>query len=653
MELNMTRLFQKGLATLAGLLVSVSLIMAQTINLRLMETSDIHVHVMNYDYYQDKESHTFGLAKTASLIKIARSEADNVLLFDNGDLIQGNPMGDYMAKGRILRFGEVHPVHKAMNLLSYDAGNVGNHEFNYGIEFLMKALHGANFPYVVSNVYMDDGDKDPDNDHPYFQPYVILNRSFIDEAGANHILRVGVIGFLPPQIMVWDHRHLKGKVIAKDIVESARKFIPEMQAKGADLIIALSHSGLSEKPARGMDENASYYLSKVEGISAILFGHSHLTFPGNSFVNVRGVDNERGTVFGIPAVMPGFWGSHLGLIDLVLKRHKNRWYVVDSQSENRPVYKREGSKEIPLVDAHPAIVAAVKTEHDATLAYVRRKVGEVVARINSFFALVQDDPSVQLVNIAQKWYVEQIVQGTELERYPILSAAAPFKAGGRGGPDNFTDIPAGTIALKNVADLYIYPNDLKVVLLTGSQVREWLERSAGIFNQIDPGDSKEQKLINPNFPSYNFDVIDGVSYEIDITQPSKFSPQGGLHKPGARRIKNLHFQGQAIDLNRKFLVATNNYRAGGGGHFPAMDGSTIVIDAPDKNRDILANFFLNQKKINPSADSNWKFSPIQGQVKIVFETSPKARKMIDEHQQMSFVRTNDKGFAVVKLDFSQ
>lgn len=649
----MTRLLLKGMAVLLILLSCVSFAKAQTIKLRLMETTDIHVHIMNYDYYQDKESYTYGLVKTASLIEAARAEVKNSLLFDNGDLIQGNPMGDYVAKGRVLRFGEIHPVYKAMNLLNYDAGNIGNHEFNYGLEFLLKALNGANFPYVVSNVYIDDGDKDPNNDQHYFQPYAILQRAFVDTAGKNHILRIGVIGFTPPQIMVWDKRHLSGKVTVKDIVASAQKYVPEMKAKGADLVIAIAHSGLNASPAKGMDENAAYYLSKVEGISAILFGHSHTTFPGRNFENVKNVDNDRGTIFGVPAVMPGFWGSHLGVLDLTLRRNKNRWYVVDSESENRPIYKRDGRKRIPLVAAHPGIVATVKKEHDATLTYVRRKVGETVARINSFFSLVQDDPSVQLVNIAQKWYVKRIVQGTELGDYPILSASAPFKAGGRGGPEYFTDIPAGTIALKNVSDLYIYPNDLKVVLLTGAQVREWLERSAGIFNQVHPNDRKEQSLINGKFPSYNFDVIDGVTYEIDITQPSKFGPKGELLNPKARRIKNLRYQGQPIALKSKFLVATNNYRAGGGGHFPAMDGSTTVIDAPDKNRDIIANYFLSQDKINPRADDNWKFSRISKQVNIVFETSPNARQMIDAHQQMTFVRTNDQGFAIVKLNLNQ
>lgn len=639
----------KWASAFSALMLVGSYAMAQTVNVRVMETTDIHVHLMNYDYYQDKASDSYGLVKTATLIGQARSEVKNSLLFDNGDLLQGNPLGDYVAKGRGLKFGEIHPVYKAMNLLGYDAANIGNHEFNYGLGFLGKALHGANFPYVSSNVYVDDGDNNPDNDLNYFQPYVILDKKFTDEMGKSHMIRVGVIGFVPPQITVWDQRHLDGKVIAKDIVESAKKFIPQMRAEGADLVVAIPHSGLNSRPAKGMDENAAYYLSQVPGIDALLLGHSHSVFPGDRYKDLPGVDLEKGTINGVATVMPGFWGGHLGVVDLTVERQGGQWKVTDSKSEARSIFKREGRKTIPLVDSNPLIEAAVQQDHNETLDYMRQKLGESVASINSYFSLVQDDPSVQLVNIAQKWYLESIVQGTELDGYPILSAGAPFKAGGRGGPEYFTDIPPGTIALKNVADLYIYPNDFKVVMMNGAEIQEWLERSAGIFNQIDPKSKEEQSLFNQSFPSYNFDVIDGVTYEIDVTEPSKFDPKGVLINADANRIKNLMYDGKPIDKKQQFLIATNNYRAGGGGHFPGLDGSKTVIDAPDKNRDIIANYFLSQPKIDPAADGNWSFSSVGDWANVVFETSPNARALVEAHEKMDFVRVAENGFVIAKI----
>ena len=177
---------------------------ASTIDLRVMETTDIHMNLVDYDYYADKQSNSVGLSRVATLIKAARSEVKNSVLVDNGDLLQGTPLGDYVAKGRVLRFGEIHPAFKAMNLLDYDVGNIGNHEFNYGLDFLMKSLSGANFPYINANVYVDDGDKDPSNDQPYFQPYIIKDKTFIDSDGKQKNVKIGYIGFVPPQIMTWD-----------------------------------------------------------------------------------------------------------------------------------------------------------------------------------------------------------------------------------------------------------------------------------------------------------------------------------------------------------------------------------------------------------------------------------------------------------------
>lgn len=636
-----------ALLTSLGLGAAMSL-HAATVELRVMETTDIHMHLADYDYYRDAQSNTVGLSRVATLIKQARAESANSVLVDNGDLIQGTPLGDYVAKGRVLRFGEVHPAYKAMNLLNYDVGNIGNHEFNYGLDFLAKTLHGANFPYVVSNVYVDDGDDNPENDQPYFQPYIIKTKQVIDTDGQTHELKIGYIGFTPPQIMTWDKDNLTGRVIAKDIVASAERYVPEMKAQGADVIIAIPHSGMYNTPRHELEENATYHLAKVPGIDAILFGHSHRVFPGDAAFNeYEGVDAEKGTVFGVPAAMPGFWGSHLGVVDLTLEGESGKWQVADGRSSVRAISRREGRETIALVEADPWINAAVAEEHQGTLAYMRQKVGESLADINSYFALVQDDPSVQIVSNAQIWYVQNIVRGTEYDGIPVLSAAAPFKAGGRGGADYYTDVPKGDIALKNVSDLYIYPNDLKVVKLTGGQVVEWLERAAGQFNQIDPASSADQALINEAFPSYNFDVIDGIQYQIDITQPARYDGEGKLAAENAHRIVQVTYQGKPIDPNQSFLVATNNYRAGGGGHFPNLDGSTIVIDAPDKNRDVVANYLLSQNRINPQADGNWQFANTLGKARVLFKTSPKARDVANSGLQ--FHSMLEDGFAQFEL----
>ncbi|MCS7462929.1 bifunctional 2',3'-cyclic-nucleotide 2'-phosphodiesterase/3'-nucleotidase [Paenibacillus doosanensis] len=617
--------------------------------LRIMETSDIHTHLMNYDYYQDQQSEEFGFVKTASHIKKAREEAKNSLLFDNGDIIQGNPLGDYVALVRPLQDGETHPVYKALNLLNYDAGNIGNHEFNFGLDFLQKSLKGANFPYVNSNVYIDDQDQNPDNDRNLFTPYQILDRSFVDESGREQRLKIGVIGFVPPQIVKWDKANLQGKVIVKDIVESAETFVPKMKAEGADLIIAIPHSGLGSEERKGMDENASFLLSKVKDIDVILFGHAHAVFPSESFQGIPGVDADKGTINGIPAVEPGFWGNHLGIIDLTLQKSGGTWRVADSRSHTRAIYETQDKRIVPLADADEEVANAVKDDHEATLAYIRGPVGATTAQITSYFAVVQDDPSIQILTNAQKWYVEKHIEGTELDGIPVLSAGAPFKAGGRSGPNYYTDIPAGTIAVNNAADLYVYPNTLKAVLMTGAEVKEWLEMSALQFNQIDPDKAGEQDLINASFPAYKFDIIDGVTYEIDVTQPARYGSGGKLVNPDAHRIVHLQYDGKPIDPNQKFLVATNNYRASGGGSFPGLTGDNIAVDSPDENREILIDYIRNNSPINPSADGNWSLAPIRGNPTLVFESSPAARALAESSANIRYAGMLDSGFAKYEL----
>ncbi|KQU57592.1 2', 3'-cyclic nucleotide 2'-phosphodiesterase [Bacillus sp. Leaf406] len=608
------------------------------VNLRILETTDIHVNLANYDYYQDAETDKYGLVKTASLIKQARTEAKNSLLFDNGDLIQGNPLGDYVAKIDPLQPGETHPVYKAMNLLDYDAGNIGNHEFNYGLDFLKTSLSGSNFPYVNANVYVDDGTGEKN----YFKPYEILDREVVDEDGETHSIKVGVIGFVPPQIMQWDKANLEGKVVTKDIVETAEHFIPKMKADGADIIVAIPHSGIGTVTSEGMEENATYDLSKVDGIDAILFGHSHGTFPSAAYDGIEGVDTTNGTINGTPAVMPGYWGSHLGLVDLQLQHADGKWTVLNGKSSTRGIADKDGK---PLVARDEEVYKAIEDDHQHTIDWVRSAVGETTAPITSYFSQVKDDPSIQIVTNAQKWYVEKYIQGTEYENIPVLSAGAPFKAGTRGDPTYYTDIPQGELAIKNVADLYLYPNTLQAVLIKGSDVKEWLEMSAGQFNQINPKKRGEQSLINQEFRSYNYDVIDGVTYEIDVTKPAKYDADGNVINPKSQRIKNLKFNGKKIDPKQSFLVATNNYRASGGGHFPGIDGTNIAIQAPDENRNVVIDYIMEQGSINPEADGNWSFSPIKGPATVTFESSPKAKEYIKDSRTFKYIETKEDGFA--------
>src|SRR5690606_12238449 len=293
-----------------------------------------------------------------------------------------------------------------MNTLGYDAATLGNHEFNYGLEYLDKAIEGAEFPFVSANLVRGELAADPLSDDTYIAPYLIIDKELTDGSGTVRTIRIGLIGFLPPQIMTWDATHLTGKVDTRDIVETARAYVPKMKEEGADIVIALSHSGIAADQGTGA-ENASLQLAGVEGVDVVLTGHQHLVFPGPDYEGIEGVDIEAGTLAGKPAVMAGFWGSHMGLIDLLLEQDGNgKWSVVSHTSEARPISERVDGKVQALVEDEPEVIAAAQADHDETLDYVRRAVGETAAPLHSYFALVADDPSVQIVSQAQTWYIE-------------------------------------------------------------------------------------------------------------------------------------------------------------------------------------------------------------------------------------------------------
>ncbi|GGE68227.1 bifunctional 2',3'-cyclic-nucleotide 2'-phosphodiesterase/3'-nucleotidase [Shewanella carassii] len=648
-----------------------------SVDLRVLETTDLHTNIMDYNYYSGKEDPTIGLARTASLIHAARKEVTNTVLVDNGDLLQGSPMGDYMAKVGIAD-GEVHPAYKAMNLLDYAVGNIGNHEFNYGLDFLEKSLAGAQFPYVNANVYCDaddcwNGVKKGDN---LFTPYLIKETEVKDTDGNSHKLKIGYIGFVPPQIMLWDKQNLTGKVRAESIVESAKKFVPQMKAEGADIIIAIPHSGIgsTENPGDPAAENATYALTYVDGIDAIMFGHSHSVFPDARYGDLPNTDVEKGLLNGVPAVMPGRWGDNMGLVDFKLQRKDGKWTVLSARTEARPIY--DGTNKTPLVEADKDIHDAVELEHQGTMAFVEQPIGVAAADMFSFLTLVQDDPTVQIVSDAQITNVKAKLPEA-LKSLPVLSAAAPFKAGGRhsttSDADQYVMVDKGPLTFKNAADLYLYPNTMVAVKLNGAELKDWLECSANQFNQIDPASTEPQELVNYNHPTYNFDVIDGVTYKIDVTQPSKFDADCALVNADASRIVDLAFTdsegtvytGETLAA-KEFIVASNNYRAFGG-KFAGTGSEHVVLELPDTNREALAAYITEQSKynpetdkydamVNPTADYNWDFRNIDTNValdiRFVTQDSDKAANFIQANQQrtMTKLSTDELGFAVYRID---
>lgn len=611
----------------------------QEVDVRILATTDLHTNLVNYDYYQDKPAENVGLAKTAVLIEEAKKENSNTLLVDNGDTIQGTPLGTYKAIVNPVKEGEQHPMYAALQKLGFEAGTLGNHEFNYGLDYLKRVIDTAGMPIVNANVV------DPKTGAYVYDPYKIINKTFVDKNGRKTTVKIGVTGIVPPQILSWDKANLEGKIQVNDSVEAIQKIIPEMRKAGADITLVLSHSGIGDDKYEKGEENEGYQIASLPGVDAVVTGHSHAEFPsGNGtgfYEKYAGVDGVNGKINGTPVTMAGKYGDHLGIIDLNLVYKNGKWTVANSKGSIRKIHTK--SK-----DADERIKEIAKTAHEGTIQYVRQQVGTTTAPITSYFALVKDDPSVQIVNNAQIWYAKKELAGTPEGNLPILSAAAPFKAGTRGDATAYTDIPAGPIAIKNVADLYLYDNVTAILKVTGAQLKEWLEMSAGQFNTIDPTKKEAQQLINPSYRTYNFDVIDGVTYEYDVTQPNKYDREGKLIHPDASRVRNLKYQGKDVAPDQEFIVVTNNYRANG--KFPGVRDASLNRLLGLENRQVIINYILDVKNINPSADKNWHFTNSIKGLDVRFLTADKAKDLVGTDGDIQYLASSDQeGFGEYRL----
>lgn len=617
----------------------------QSVDVRILATTDLHTNLVNYDYYQDKPVETLGLAKTAVLIEEAKAENSNIVLVDNGDTIQGTPLGNYKSLIDPIEEGEQHPMYAALDTLGFDAGTLGNHEFNYGLDYLRKVISTAGMPLLNANVLH------PTTKDFLYQPYTIIDKTFTDTTGKAVSLKVGITGIVPPQILNWDKAYLEGKVIMRDAVEAVRDIVPVIRENGADIVLVLSHSGIGDDQYEVGEENVGYQIASLSGVDAVITGHSHAEFPGTAekpsfYAKYTGVDDTNGKINGTPVTMAGKYGDHLGVIDLNLTYTDGKWTTTSSKAAIRKIDTKSSVADSRIIDL-------AKEAHTETINYVRQQVGETTAPINSFFALVQDDPSVQIVNNAQIWYAKQQLAGTPEAGLPILSAAAPFKAGTRGDATAYTDIPAGPIAIKNVADLYLYDNVVAILKINGAQLKEWLEMSAGQFNQVDPSSTEPQNLVNTDYRTYNFDVIDGVTYQYDITQPNKYDRSGKVVNETASRVRNLQYNGQAVTDEQEFIVVTNNYRANG--TFPGVKDASVNYLLNLENRQAIINYIIAEKVINPTADNNWTFTDSIKGLDLRFLTADRAKDLLADQEGLVYLQasTENEGFGEFRFVYTE
>ncbi len=631
------------------------------VELRLIATTDLHLHLFSWDYFADCPREGLGLVAAASAIAKARAEVPNSLLLDNGDFLQGTPMGDLLAgrfgaqsrSARLRLFStRVHPQVVAMNALTYDAVTLGNHEFNYGLDFLLEALAGLACPVVSANLALSLGPK-PQKDRHLVRPWVLLERSLTDRLGRQHPIRIGILGFAPPQVVIWDSHYLRGRLFARDIVEAASVFVRELREAGADLVVALAHTGIGAADHSIGMENAAIPLAQLAGIDALILGHNHLLFPGPHFAGLPLVDAKAGTIADRPAVMAGCFGRHIGLVDLALARDGKSWRVLGSRSHLRAV---EPDALTAASDAVARLNRLVGPAHRATRAAIARPIGQISKPLHSYFVHLGQTDALDLIARAQAWRVRQALAGSAWEGLPILSAAAPFKTGGRAGPQGYTEVPAGPIALRHISDLYPFPNALAAVRLTGAAILEWLERAASAWNQIIPG-SQDTPLRDPAVPGHQFEVIAPLEVLFDLTAPARYDAHGMLKNPDAHRVVEVRYAGRPLPLAADFILATNSFRLGGAGGYLDSDPDIIVSElgpARDAVADYLASAAAREAEDQAQAyRAQLRFAPIPNTTAL-YKTGPAALAYLDDIAAFKpeVLGLTNEGFLILRVDLS-
>lgn len=553
---------------------------AKRYSLTVMGTTDLHGHVFNWDYFKDAEyadaaGNAMGLARVSTLVNQIRQEKGrrNTLLLDAGDTIQGTPLTYYFAKVDPItaKGGPVHPMAQAMNAIGYDAAALGNHEFNYGIETLRKFEDQCRFPLLGANAL------DAKTLKPAFPPYFIKT---FRVPGAPPV-KVAVLGLTNPGIAIWDKAYVQGKLTFPGLEEQAAKWVPKLRSMGADVVVVSAHSGSSGTSSYGdqlpyVENSAALVAQKVPGIDAILVGHAHVEIPELKVTN---------TATGKTVVLsePLCYAERLSVFDFNLVFEKGRWTVESVAASLRNA---------KTVADDPKITRLLKDEHALVVEYVNQVVGTATSTLTTVDARYKDAPIIDLITKVQEDVVKAALVGTAYASLPVIAQASPFS--------RTSEIPAGNVTIRDLSGLYVYDNTLVAKLLTGAQVRAYLEYSAEYFVRTAADAVVDtEKLTNANGrPDYNYDYVSGFSYDIDIAQAA------------GSRIKNLTYNGAALDDAQQFVLAVNNYRANGGGAFPHVASATEVWSESTEIRTRIAEWVTAKGVLDPAdfASVDWKLT---------------------------------------------
>jgi len=510
----------------------------------ILSTTDMHGRIFPIDYYTNKYDNV-GIAKVATLVKEARKNDPDLLLLDSGDTIQGTPLEYFHNKRNNTPSDQMM---LAMNALHYDAMAVGNHEYNFGLKVLEKARSEAKFPWLSANTY----DKAPARTH--YQPYIVK------EVGG---VRIGVLGLTTPGIPNWENVPNYAGLEFHETVGEARKWVSVLRNRErVDVVVIAMHMGLEEdlrtgqiNPSQVPNENAAMAIARqVPGVDVILLGHTHREL-SSLIVN------------GVLLTQANRWASHVARVDLYLEKNKaGRWQVAAKGARTIPVTEKTA------VDSE---ISQLGQPYDKeTQDWLSRTIGESSEQLTSRDCRFHDSAIIDLI------------QRVQLEAGQAdVSMAACFNPEAR--------IPKGKVTVRDIAGLYEYENTLVTLELTGQQLKDALEHSAKYFREYEQGKSLAE-LIDQHIPGYNFDMAEGVTYDIDLT------------KPFGQRIQNLKFQGQPLAPAQRLRVVTNNYRVNGGGNYTMYKSAPVVYRSSEEVRELIIDWVEKHKTISTQSNNNWR-----------------------------------------------
>lgn len=525
------------------------------VELLVAATTDVHGRLRAWDYYAGREEPDRGLTRIAAIVdSLRRAAPGRVVLVDAGDLLQGNPMTFVAARIDSLA---PNPVIAAMNAMRYDAAAVGNHEFNYGLGVLDRARAGARFPFLAANVRRHDGG------------VTFPAMRMVERAG----VRVAIIGVTTPGAMVWDRDHLEGRLEITDIVRALPAEVRAAREAGADVVVVVAHAGLDGPAAYdtattglGAENPMARVAREVPGIDVLVIGHSHREIGDTVIAGVR-------------VIQPRNWATSLAVAHVRLARRDGATTVTSTSGRVIPAAGWPESRDV---------VRAVDRAHRAALGHVTTVAGRTDVAWRADSARLRDTPLIDLIQEAQRR-----ATGAELS----IASAFSLEA----------DLPAGPITVAQLSRLYPYENTLKAIRLSGAQLRAFLEQSARYYVVREDAAGRLAVATDPRIPGYNYDVLAGAEYTIDLSRPA-----------GAR-ITTLAVRGRPVEPSDTFTVAINSYRAEGAGGYDMVRGAPVVREVRTEIRELIIEEVRRRGVIRPDDvyEENWRLLPPERYVRVI------------------------------------